>query len=415
MAKDSLIVGIDLGSTVTRVAVSAFGKDARPQLIGLGEAPSGGMRRGAIIDLEETIKSLRFAKEQAERASSVKIESAYVSVGGTQTASRLSKGVIAVSRADGEISQEDVSRVLQAASALATPPNREIIHVIPRWFGVDAESGIYDPVGMQGIRLEVDAIVVDVSSQLLRNVEKCLSEAGIEMADAVLDVLAASRSVLTRRQKDIGVTLVDIGGSRTGLVVFEEGNIMYARTLPIGASHITNDIAIGLKTNIDIAERIKLEYGSCTPHTFSKKDTVEFSRISPGEMGSFSRREVAEIIEARVREILHIANKELKIIDHEASLPAGAVLVGSGAKIPGIVDIAKEELRLPAQMGFPADIEGVVASVDDPSYATVVGLALWGRDLEEQKKTHSVSFFSPRHEHSARGGKLKRFFRAFIP
>src|SRR3989338_568755 len=279
MAKDSLIVGIDLGSTVTRVAVSAFGKDARPQLIGLGEAPSGGMRRGAIIDLEETIKSLRFAKEQAERASSVKIESAYVSVGGTQTASRLSKGVIAVSRADGEISQEDVNRVLQAASALSTPPNREIIHVIPRWFGVDAESGIYDPVGMQGIRLEVDAIVVDVSSQLLRNIEKCLSEAGIEMADAVLDTLAASRSVLTRRQKDIGVTLVDIGGSRTGLVGFEEGDIMYARTLPIGASHITNDIAIGLKTNIDIAERIKLEYGSRTPPTFSKKDTGEFSRI----------------------------------------------------------------------------------------------------------------------------------------
>lgn len=414
LAKDSIIVGMDIGSTAVRVAVAVFsGSSPRAQIVGFGEAPSSGIRRGVVVDLEELIRSARLAKEQAERASSVKIETAIVSVGGSQVVSRVSKGVVAVSRADGEITADDVSRAISAASAISLPQNREIIHVVPRWFSVDAETGIFDPVGMQGIRLEVDALIVDSNTQYLRNIERCMAEAGVEPETWMLDALAASRAALAKRQKDIGVVLLDIGGAKTGMVVFEDGNIAHAATLPVGAVHITNDIAIGLKTGVDVAERIKREYGSCLPHEIGKKDMVEFAKVAREEVGVFARREVAEIIEARVREIFSLAQKELKAIHHEALLPGGAVLVGGGAKIPGIVEIAKEELKIPAQVGFPLDTDGVVDAVDDPAYATAVGLVQWGRDLAERKKTGAISF-APSRRSSSRGW-LKKFLKAFVP
>lgn len=417
MPKESIIAAIDIGSTTVRVVVAVFsGANARPQIVGLGEAPAGGMRRGVIVEIEEVVKSIRLAKEQAERASSVKIESAYVSVGGGQIASRASKGVVAVSRADEEITEHDVTRVINAATAVSLPPNREIIHVIPRWFSVDAESGVFDPVGMRGIRLEVDALIVDCTTQLLRNIEKCMNEVGIEITETVLDVLASSRSSLAKRQRDIGVALLDIGGAKTGFVVFEDGNLVHTAMLPVGSNHITNDIAIGLKTGVEVAERIKREYGSCLPQEIGKKDIVEFSKVAHDEVGVFSRREVAEIIEARVSELFNLANKELKAIHYESLLPGGVVLVGGGAKIPGMVDIAKKELKLPAQIGFPLDVDGVVDAIDDPAYATAVGLVLWGRDLEERRKNGSVSLFSPRRGGgSTRGGRWKKFFKAFLP
>ncbi|MDP3963423.1 MAG: cell division protein FtsA [bacterium] len=415
MPKESIIVGIDIGSTTIRVVVALFsGEQGRAQVIGLGEAPTFGIRKGIVVSLEEVVKSLRLAKEQAERASNVKIESAYVSIGGSQIASRLTKGVVAASRADGEITEHDVNRVINAASALALPQNREIIHVIPRWFSVDAETGIFDPVGMRGIRLEADTIVVEGSAQLLRNIEKCMTEIGVEINDLVLDVLAASRSSLTKSQKDIGVALIDVGGAKTGIAVFEDGNAIHVASLPVGATHITNDLAIGFRTAVDVAERMKREYGSCLPREINRKDTVEFGKIAQGEVGVFSRREVAEIIEARVRELFELANKELKAIHHEALLPGGMVIVGGGAKIPGIVDIAKEELKIPAQVGFPLNVDGVVDAIDDPAYTTAVGLVQWGRDVEARRNTGSISFFSPRR---VGGGEsiIKRIFKAFIP
>lgn len=415
MAKDSIICGIDIGSTVIRTVVAMFANGSgRAQILGLGEAPSNGIRRGVIVDLDETIKSVRMAKEQAERASSIKIESAFVSIGGSQVQCRTSKGVVAVSKADGEITQHDVDRVIHASSAVTLPQNRELLHVVPRSFSVDAETGIFDPVGMRGIRLELDALVVDVNTQLLRNVEKCMTECGVEICDVVLDTLAASRATLSKRQKDLGIALMDIGGAKTGLAVFEDGNILHLAAIPVGSLHVTNDLAIGLKTGVDVAERIKREYGSCQPDDFGKKDMVEFAKVAENEVGVFSRREVAEIIEARVRELISLANKELKAIHHEALLPGGVVITGGGAKIPGITNIAKEELKIPAQIGFPMEADGVVDAIDDPSLVTTMGLVQWGRDLTESKKTGSLSFFSPRR--SAGGeSKLKKFFKSFVP
>lgn len=418
MAKESVIVGIDIGSSAIRTVVAKFehGATARPQVIGLGSAPSIGIRRGVIVDLEETVRAIRASKEQAERSSGVRIENAYLSVGGTHINARLSKGVVAVSRADGEITEEDVTRAINAASAISLPQNREIIHVVPRSFSVDSEGGIFDPVGMQGIRLEVDALIVEGSTPLLKNLAKCLAEAAVEVLDVVLDSLAASRATLSKRQREIGVLLLDIGGSSTDLAVFEEGNVLHAGVVPVGAAHITNDLAIGLKTDVEIAERIKVEYGSCLPDEVPKKDFVELAKISPEEAGAFSRREVAEIIEARVREIFSLAIKELKLIQRDKMLPGGAALVGGGAKIPGIVDLAKEELNIPVHIGFPRDVDGIVEAVDDPIFATAVGLVLWGQDLEERKKSGIVSLLSG----SSRSGKtttsrLKKFFKTFIP
>ena len=210
------------------------------------------------------------------------------------------------------------------------------------------------------------------------------------------------------------MVLVDIGGAKTGLAVFEDGNTVHVSSLPVGATHITNDLAIGFRTAVDVAERMKREYGSCLPGQINRKEMLEFGKIAPGEVGVFARREVAEIIEARVRELFELANNELKAIHHEALLPGGVVIVGGGAKIPGIVDIAKEEMKIPAQVGFPLEVDGVVDAVDDPAYATATGLVQWGRDVEARRSTGSISFFSPRR---ASGGDsfIKRFFKAFIP
>lgn len=413
MAKEETIVGLDLGTTNIRTVVAQRRSDeAKPQIMGAGQAPSSGIRRGAVVDVEETVSSINKSLEEAERASGLPIERAFVSIGGSHISSQVSKGVIAVSRADGEISEDDVERVISAAQAVSLPPNKEILHVIPRQFTVDGQQAIKDPVGMSGVRLEVDALIVEGSDPFIKNLTKCVHQAGIDIENLVLSPLAASKSVLSKRQKELGVVLLDIGGGTTGLVVFEEGDIVHTAVLPVGAGHITNDIAIGLRTSIDVAEKVKLEYGSTSPEDISKKDEINLSKFSDAEESSVLRRHLAEIIRARIQEIFDLVNKELKTIDRQRLLPAGAVLTGGGAKMPGIVDLAKEELGLPAQLGFPQELSGVIDKVDEPSFATAVGLVLWGLNLERKGKGQFLTKV-PSIDYTI--SKMKRWFRGFLP
>lgn len=414
MARSDIIIGLDVGSSSIQCVVGEYPIGGEPQILGVGEAPSAGVRRGVVVDIEDASQSIRAAVEEAERSSGVPIEHAYVSIGGSHVSAEASRGVVAVSRADQEISEEDIHRVIQAAQAVSLPANREIIHVIPRSFKVDNEAGIKDPRGMTGVRMEVDALVVQAASPFVKNIVKCLAEVGVEPDGLVFDVLAASRAVLSKRQKELGVLLLDIGGGTCGMAVFEEGMVLSAEVLPIGASHITNDIAIGLRTTIDIAEQIKLSFGIAHPGDIHRRETIKLSKISAEEQGEVSRREIADIIEARLSEVLELVNRNLKKINRQGLLPAGVVLVGGGAKIPQIVEFTKNTLKLPAQIGYPQELGGILDRVQDASFATVVGLVLWGADMIDQggRKAFSLPYV-PSLGQSI--GKMKKWFRAFLP
>lgn len=415
MPKETIIVGLDVGSCFIRTVVAKMRADqTKPQIIGMGQVPSFGLRRGVVVDIEEAVKNISQSVQEAERGSGLSIERAYVSLSGNHITSRTSKGVVAVSRADGEISREDVERAINAASAISLSPNREILHIIPRSFSVDDQRGIKDPAGMNGVRLEVDTLIIEGATPFIKNLTKCISEVGLEIEGLVLAPLAASRATLTKRQKELGVLALDLGGGTASLTVFEEGDIIHSCVLPIGSSHITSDIAIGLRSNIDLAEKVKLEYGSALVSEISKKDNINLSKLTEEEKGIIPRVQVAEIIEARLSEVFDLVNKELRKIDRQGLLPAGVVLLGGGAKIPSLVDLAKEGLKLPAQVGFPLELEGIVEEVDDPAFATAIGLVLWSIDERVKSGRLAVIPFS-RFSVSSTVNKIKGWLRGFLP
>ncbi len=415
MAREKIIIGLDVGTCNVTVAVAQIkeGNPAIPQILGVGRVPSGGLRKGVVVDIEETVKNIKEAAAIARRISGVPIEHAFISIGGSHISCKSSKGVVAVSRADGEISYEDKERAINAASAISVGPNREILHVLPRRFCVDSQDLIKEPVGMQGVRLEVDTLIVEGATPFIKNLIKCIREADLYEDGLLLAPLAASRAVLNKRQKELGTMLLDLGGGTSGLVVFEEGDILHCQILPVGSLHITNDIAIGLRTSIDVAEKIKLEYGSLASSGGGKKEKemIDLEKLG-GDEGQASRHQVAEIIEARVGEILDLVNKELKKIDRAGLLPAGVVLVGGGAKLPGLVEVIKEKLRLPVQIGRPQNLEGIVDQVDDPSYATACGLILAA--LGDEIKTESKRFFDLPMIGPA-VNKAKKWLKSFMP
>jgi len=375
MAKEKLICGLDIGNAKVRTVVAQRGENGKPNVIGMGVSPTVGLRKGGVIDVEELINSLTASVEDAERMCGEHITSAFVSVDGHHVKSLSSHGVIAI--AHNEIREDDVDRAIDAAQALAMPQNNRILRIIPRSFTVDDQEGIKDPVGMIGTRLEVDAHIVIGSTPQIKNLEKCVHEAGIGIDALIPAHLAAAEAVLGRRQKELGVVVVDIGADSTSIAVFEEGTPIHTATVPVGGNNVTNDIAIGLRTSIDTAEKIKIEFGSTQPNSVSKREQIDLAEISQLDRHTISKYQLSAIIEARVYEIFTMVRDELRKINRDGLLPAGAVLTGGSVKIPGIVDLARETLNLPVQIGFPTDIEGVVDQIDDPAYATALGLILW--------------------------------------
>ncbi len=420
MSSRDIIVGIDVGSSNVRTVVAqVFPEEANPRIIGVGTAFSNGVRKGIIVDLEETARAINESVEQAERTAGVNVNQAIVSIGGSHITSQNSKGVIAVGRADGEVTEDDIARVINAAQAISIPANKEIIHIIPENYALDDNKSIKDPLGMNGVRLEVDAMIIEGSTPFIKNLTKCFDQAGISARDFVLAPLAAAKSTLTKRQKELGVVLIDIGGGTTSVAVFEENDLLHATILPVGGNHITNDIAIGLRTSIDVAEKVKLEYGNASPREIGKKEEINLAEIDSQEEGIVSRYHVAEIIEARLEEILTLVNKELKSIGREKLLPAGAVIVGGTAKLPGVVDLTKNILGLPAQAGFPMQLSGLIDQVDEPTYVTAVGLIMWGLENAAVKsgagliKNKLIDNFSSGMGTSL--GGMKKWLGKFLP
>ena len=416
MSKGDILIGIDIGTSSIRTIVAQKQDDnSKPLVLGVGESPSHGISNGIIVDIEEAANAIMQSREEAERITGTPIERAYISANGNHISSQFSKGVVAVSRADGEISEEDVNRVITAAQAISMPNNSEIIGVVPCSYTIDGQEKIKDPVGMNGVRLEVNTLIIEGTAPFIKNLVKCVQRCGIDadIDDLAFAPLAASKAVLLKRQKELGVAVIDIGKGTTGVSVFEDGNILHLAVIPIGAGHITNDIAIGLRTSIDVAEKIKLEYGTALAQDVAKKDKINIADIDQNEEGEFSRKYIVEIIEARVEEIFFLVDKELKKVDRSGMLPAGVVLTGGGAKMPEIVKLAKKILKLPAQIGFPKELGGVVDKVDDPSFATAVGLIMWDADENGVFSSGKSKFRLP--SFSGAGQKVRKIFKTFLP
>ncbi|MBI2590068.1 cell division protein FtsA [Candidatus Berkelbacteria bacterium] len=408
-----VVMGLDIGTTKVAATVGHFAEGGI-EILGMSKVPNTGLRKGQVIDIAETVSAISAILEESERTTQVTISSAFVGLGGAHVETTKSKGVIAVSRPDGEITSQDVDRVVEAARAVAMPANREIIHVLPKAFSVDAEQGIVDPVGMTGIRLEVEAHVVSCASSAVKNTLRAVTQAGLQVDDLVFDPLATAEIMLNKRQKESGALLIDIGAGTTSLAIYEEGDLVHAAIVPIGSMHITNDIAIGLRTSIDVAEIVKMRFGSALKERTSETELIELAEINPDENQRPKLKYVAEIIEARLSELFLMINDELRKIGRDGTLPAGAVLTGGGSKLNGLIDFTKQALHLPATLGRPTlEFAGSVDKLDDPSYATSVGLALWGlagrAPIASQKK--SISFDTM----EGVVGKARDFLKQLLP
>lgn len=405
---EEIYIGLDIGSTKVCCIVGLHEEgSALPSVIGVGTAPTSGMRKGVVVDVEETVSSITAAVDEAERISGVAIDRATISIDGAHVASQNSKGVIAVARADQEIMVDDLIRVEEAATAIQLPPNREILQVFPRSYSVDSQTNIKDPVGMHGVRLEVESHIITGSVPAIKNLDRSIHQAGIAIQGQVLVPLAAARAVLTKRQKELGVALVDIGGGTTGVAVYEEGDILYSSVLPVGAGHITNDLAIGLKTSIDAAEKIKLKY--VRAHT-PKANLAEKIRIEEleGEDNVVTRKELQNIAGARLDEIFHLVRAELRKLGKDVMLPGGVVLTGGGAKMIGIEDLAKEALSLPAVVGRPEGFSGIVDRISDPAFAAPIGLML-------ENMSHTEEEPAPGQGIGQTVDKIKKTLRNLLP
>ncbi len=391
MSKSHYYVGLDIGSSNIRAVIAQEISEEEPlRVVGIGGVPSEGIRRGSVINADAVAKACNAALEQAERMAGHPAESVVASVSGTEISCQNALGVIAVGRADGEVTYDDMTRVLEEVQArLTLPLNREIVHVIPRDYRLDDQKNIKDPLGMHGVRLEMNALVVSDSTAHIKNISRSLEQAGTAADSFVVEPLASAEAVLHEKQKELGTVLVNIGGSTTSIAVFEDGDLLHLAVLPVGGAHVTNDVAIGLRTSIEVAEAIKLQYGTSSPEEVGKKEEIDLGVIDSQEEGLVSRHHVAEIIEARLEEIFFFVNTELKNIGREGLLPGGAVLTGGGVLLPGVVELAKRILRLPAQIGYPKPLGGILDEVDNPQFATVIGLILLSQATGPEKKRFS--------------------------
>ena len=388
MARSKVVASIDIGNSRIRIVVGLMNPESPViNIIGVGVAPSTGLRKGAVIDVEETINSITSALEDAERMAGEPINHVFLGIGGNHIGSINSKGVIAVSQAENEIVEDDVDRVLEAAQAVTIPSNRRILRIIPKSFTVDEQKGIKYPVGMTGIRLEVETHMVTGFEPVIKNLEKCVLQSGVDIDDIIPTCLASAEAVLSKRQKELGVVVVDIGCGGTSICAFEDGSTLHTGVIPVGGENVTNDLAIGLRTSIDTAEKVKVEYGTMLPEDVNERETIDLSMLSKIDTHVVSKKQVAEIIHARYHEIFSFVREELKKINRDGMLPAGVVLTGAAAKMPGAVELAREVLNLPTQIGFPQNYDGVVDKIDDPSYSTAIGLLLWGSRF--QGRPHS--------------------------
>lgn len=398
MAKDKIICGIDVGSSKIATLIASVDESSssggKINLIGVSATPSKGVRKNQVVDIEEAVGAITESVESAERMAGYSISSAYVSIGGPQIESVNSHAVVAVAQPEGEIRTGDILRVNDAAKAVPLPSSREILHVIPRTFTVDGQEGIKDPIGMTGIRLETETHIITGATTSIRNLVKCVSEVGIDVTELVFSGIASSFSVLTDTEKELGVVLIDIGGETTDVVIFIDGSIAYSSVIPIGARHITSDMAVGLRVSLESAEKIKLflARGEKTPtishdtevgNDDKKKKQDEFLDVKAlgisEDMQKISRKSVSDgIIRPRLQEIFKYVGKEIKKSGFGTQIPSGLVICGGGAQTIGVLEQGKYVLGFPARVGHIEGLSGLIEEIDSPGFAVAAGLILYG-------------------------------------
>ncbi|MDW7760529.1 MAG: cell division protein FtsA [Acidobacteriota bacterium] len=379
MPKSSYIVGFDIGTRKVVAVIGEITEERKLEIIGIGTADSRGLRKGVVVNLEATTAAIKRAQEEAELMSGVEIGAAFIGISGAHIKSFNSRGVVAVSGKNRVISREDVRRVIDQSKALSIPPDREIIHIIPQEFVVDEQDGIRDPHGMSGVKLEVNVHIVTSSITSLQNLKTCIDRAGIVIEEIVLNQIATNQAVLTTDERELGVGQIDIGAGTTEVAIFERGSLWYTSTIPIGGDNFTNDIAVGLRTPIPEAEKIKKKYGCIAGPVIEEQETIEVPSVGKGRKPRvLSRQILADIIQPRAEEIFRLVDGDIKRMGYEKSLNSGIVLTGGTALLEGLEEVAEEVFDLPVRRGDPAGVGGLVDRVSTPDYATAVGLILHG-------------------------------------
>lgn len=397
MPKDRVVVGIDIGSSKVTTIIATL-QNSQPNIIGVATSPSRGLRKGQVVDIDETTATITQSLEAAERMAGYSAGSAFVSVDGVHIESTNSKGVVAIGNPNGEIEEEDVLRVVEAARAISLPSSREILHVIPRYFVVDSQTGIKDPIGMNGVRLEVETHIITGAATALRNIAKCVGQVGVDVAALVFAGLASSYAVLTDTERELGVVLIDFGGGTTDITIFTEGSPAASSVLPVGARNITNDLAIGLRLSLESAEKIKLALSappkvavdvdeSGQPHDKKESDQLDVAGLGIEEdLRQVSKKTLVDgIMKPRLREILNMAKIEIQKSALLGLTPSGVVLTGGGAATVGMVELAKQELAMPVRIGLPGPATGLVDEVASPAYAASLGLVMHGAQYRQEE------------------------------
>ena len=381
--KSGTYAAIDVGTTKVTTLVGEVLTSGEVRILGVGIAPSSGLSRGMVDNIREATEAIKASVEKAERASGTKILSAHVGISGAHIESLNNRGIVAIPDRARPISKDDIARAIDAAKIISTPSNREILHVIPRYFVVDGQDSVTDPLGMFGQRLDVDAHIITVAASAIANVTKVVEGAGVQVDELVLEPLASAEAVLTPEEKRQGVVLADIGGGSTDIAVFVEGSVQHTATLPVGGGHITRDLVVGLRAPYHAAEDVKERYGHALPSAVPADQAVELESFGAERHRTYPRRQVCEIIQARTEEVLEMVVTEAKRAVDLNVISAGLVLTGGTARLPGIDLLAEQVVALPARIGYPGHIFGLIDELLDPAYATSVGLLQWAVGAQE--------------------------------
>ncbi|MDY0189797.1 MAG: cell division protein FtsA [Desulfuromonas sp.] len=373
--KENLIVGLDIGTTKICTIIASVTENGL-EIVGIGTSPSKGLRKGVVINIESTVEAIRKALQEAELMAGCEINSVFAGIAGAHIAGFNSQGVIAIK--NREVTAEDIQRVIDAAKAIAIPMDREVIHVLPQEYIIDDQDGIKEPLGMSGVRLEAKVHIVTGAVASAQNIIKSCNKANVNVADIVLEPLASAEAVLSADEKELGVAIVDIGGGTTDLAIFVDGAIKHTSVLALGGNHLTNDIAVGLRTPMAEAERIKRTYGSCLSSNIGKDETIEVPSVGGREPRILSRQLLAEILEPRVEEIFTLVNREIVRSGYEDLIASGIVITGGTSILPGMPELAEQIFDLPVRRGSPQGVGGLIDVVNSPIYATGVGLVIYG-------------------------------------
>jgi cell division protein FtsA len=408
--REAVLVGIDVGTTKVSVLIGEVARDGSLTIVGKGTVPATGLRKGVVVNIDQTVNSIAQAVEQAERLSGWKIDRAFVGVGGQNVESQNSRGAVAVSGHDREVGREDVNRATEVARAVSIPSNREVLHVLPRGFIVDGQEGVKDPLGMSAIRLEVETHIVTAGATAVQNLTKCVVAGGVRIDELVASSLASAEAVLTETEKELGVAVADIGAGTIDLAMFSEGSPFHTGVLPVGGNNVTMDVAAVLKTSLQVAEELKIHHGTCDLRAVDPDETINVTSLGEEAGRTVSRLELCQIIEARVRETLELLVNEMRASGH-GMLPAGIVLTGGGAQLAGLSELGREVLQMPVRIASPAGVGGLVDNLMNPASSTAIGLLRWGAAV-------TLADGPTRYESApARGGlgRIRDAFRSIFP